>query len=125
MQRVACSSQKNGAQRHKIMLPPPEELIAGCSIHYFRIHPYYWEDRLLRMKAMGLNTVEVSTVASRAAGTVSLCFSPLMLWQWLALLQPGNADQKMLVHGQADLKLLTVCAQAISFRDLERPEDKC
>ncbi|BDA51062.1 probable beta-galactosidase [Coccomyxa sp. Obi] len=34
------------------------QIISG-SIHYFRIHPYYWEDRLLRMKAMGMNTVEL------------------------------------------------------------------
>lgn len=30
-----------------------------CSMHYFRIHPAYWEDRLARAKAMGINTVEV------------------------------------------------------------------
>ena len=28
-------------------------------MHYFRIHPDYWEDRLQRAKAMGLNAVEV------------------------------------------------------------------
>ncbi|EIE21207.1 hypothetical protein COCSUDRAFT_57118 [Coccomyxa subellipsoidea C-169] len=35
----------------------PVQIISG-GIHYFRVHPYQWEDRLLRMKAMGLNTVE-------------------------------------------------------------------
>ena len=29
-----------------------------CSFHYFRIHPAYWEDRLLRAKALGLNTIQ-------------------------------------------------------------------
>lgn len=29
------------------------------SIHYFRIPRYYWRDRLQRMKALGLNAIEV------------------------------------------------------------------
>jgi beta-galactosidase GanA len=28
-------------------------------MHYFRIHPDLWEDRLARAVAMGINTVEV------------------------------------------------------------------
>lgn len=32
--------------------------ILGGDIHYFRIHPKYWEDRLLRVKALGLNTIQ-------------------------------------------------------------------
>lgn len=28
-------------------------------MHYFRIHPDLWEDRLARAAAMGINTVEV------------------------------------------------------------------
>ncbi len=31
----------------------------ACSVHYFRIHPLYWRDRLLRVKAMGLNAIQV------------------------------------------------------------------
>jgi len=31
-----------------------------CSIHYQRIHPEYWRDRLLRVKAMGLNAIQVT-----------------------------------------------------------------
>lgn len=27
-------------------------------MHYFRILPEYWEDRLLKLKALGCNTVE-------------------------------------------------------------------
>ncbi len=33
------------------------QIISG-SIHYFRVVPQYWRDRLLKLKAMGLNTVE-------------------------------------------------------------------
>ena len=32
--------------------------ILSGSIHYFRVVPEYWEDRLLKLKAMGLNTVQ-------------------------------------------------------------------
>lgn len=35
----------------------PHQILSGA-IHYFRIHPDLWHDRLLRMRAMGLNTVE-------------------------------------------------------------------
>lgn len=31
--------------------------ILGGSVHYFRIPRAYWEDRLLKMKACGLNTL--------------------------------------------------------------------
>ena len=34
----------------------PMRILSG-EIHYFRIHPDYWEDRLAKMKACGLNTV--------------------------------------------------------------------
>ena len=33
------------------------QIISG-SIHYFRVPRPYWEDRLARLKAMGLNTVQ-------------------------------------------------------------------
>lgn len=35
----------------------PIKIISG-SIHYFRVVPEYWEDRLKKLKAMGCNTVE-------------------------------------------------------------------
>lgn len=35
----------------------PLQIISG-SIHYFRVVPEYWEDRLLKLKACGFNTVE-------------------------------------------------------------------
>ena len=45
-------------------LPPSlaSPLFTAPSMHYFRIHPDYWEDRLERAAAMGLNTVEVGWV---------------------------------------------------------------
>ncbi|KAF8393544.1 hypothetical protein HHK36_021788 [Tetracentron sinense] len=33
--------------------------IIGGDLHYFRILPEYWEDRLLRAKALGLNTIQI------------------------------------------------------------------
>ena len=35
----------------------PFRILSG-SIHYFRVVPEHWRDRLLKLKAMGLNTVE-------------------------------------------------------------------
>jgi len=35
----------------------PTKILSGA-IHYFRVVPEYWEDRLLKLKACGLNTVE-------------------------------------------------------------------
>ncbi len=35
----------------------PFTIISGA-IHYFRVHPEYWYDRLLKLKACGFNTVE-------------------------------------------------------------------
>ncbi|XP_057978468.1 beta-galactosidase 17 isoform X2 [Malania oleifera] len=32
--------------------------IIGGDLHYFRVHPKYWEDRLLSAKALGLNTIQ-------------------------------------------------------------------
>lgn len=35
----------------------PHRILAG-SIHYFRVHPDHWADRLARLAAMGLNTID-------------------------------------------------------------------
>lgn len=35
----------------------PFRIFSGA-VHYFRIIPEYWEDRLMKLKACGLNTVE-------------------------------------------------------------------
>jgi hypothetical protein len=36
----------------------PFTYIAG-SMHYARVPPYYWKDRLMKMKAAGLNAVQL------------------------------------------------------------------
>lgn len=35
-----------------------EKRIMSGAIHYFRVPPLYWMDRLTKLKAAGLNTVE-------------------------------------------------------------------
>ena len=40
--------------------------ILSGAIHYFRVVPAYWEDRLAKLKAMGLNTVETYAHMHRA-----------------------------------------------------------
>jgi len=45
-------------------LSPP----APCSIHYTRIHPDQWDDRLTRLKALGLNTVSVGDDGRKKKG---------------------------------------------------------
>ena len=38
----------------------PFRIVSGA-MHYFRIVPGYWEDRLLKLKQCGFNTVETVT----------------------------------------------------------------
>ena len=45
---------------HFLMDGKPYPIISGA-IHYFRVPPAYWEDRLLKLKACGFNTVETYT----------------------------------------------------------------
>ncbi|MGW0390559.1 glycoside hydrolase family 35 protein [Streptomyces sp. NPDC003042] len=37
--------------------PRPHRIVSGA-LHYFRIHPDLWEDRLKRLRALGANTVD-------------------------------------------------------------------
>ena len=43
--------------KHFTLDGKPFRILSGA-IHYFRVVPAYWRDRLLKLKAMGLNTVE-------------------------------------------------------------------
>ena len=43
--------------RHFYLDGKPFRILSG-SIHYFRVVPEHWKDRLLKLKAMGLNTVQ-------------------------------------------------------------------
>lgn len=44
-------------KKNFLMDGEPYQIISGA-IHYFRVHPQYWEDRLKKLKACGFNTVE-------------------------------------------------------------------
>ena len=46
------------AKNGKYYLNGKEFKIISGSIHYFRVLPEYWRDRLLKLKAAGFNTVE-------------------------------------------------------------------
>ena len=43
---------------HSFIVEGREMRILSGTIHYFRVVPDYWEDRLRKLKAAGLNTVE-------------------------------------------------------------------
>ncbi|MBO5773246.1 MAG: beta-galactosidase [Clostridia bacterium] len=45
-------------EKGKFYLSGKEFHLYSGAIHYFRVRPEYWRDRLLKLKAMGLNTVE-------------------------------------------------------------------
>ena len=42
----------------RFFLDNNEFKVYSGAIHYFRVMPEYWRDRLLKLKAMGLNVVE-------------------------------------------------------------------
>ena len=44
--------------RNKFYMGDEEFRLYGGTIHYFRVHPSEWEDRLQKLKDSGLNTVE-------------------------------------------------------------------
>ena len=45
-------------QGDKFFLNGEEYRVLSGTVQYFRIHPNQWRDRLLKLKACGLNTVE-------------------------------------------------------------------
>ncbi|XP_033726489.1 beta-galactosidase-1-like protein 2, partial [Pecten maximus] len=57
-QPYVSSSSLNFTKRQFYLDGKPFQLLGG-SIHYFRIRPEYWTDRLTQLKACGLNTVTV------------------------------------------------------------------
>lgn len=68
--------------------------ILGGSVHYFRVPRTYWEDRLLKMKACGINTLTTwvpcatqpwrstcqSTKVKRAGGQIKC--NTVLIWTW-------------------------------------------
>ncbi|XP_050232646.1 beta-galactosidase 17 isoform X2 [Mercurialis annua] len=73
--------------------------IIGGDLHYFRILPQYWEDRLLRAKALGLNTIQT--------------YVPWNLHEP----QPGN----FVFDGIADLVAFLKLCQKLDFLVMLRP----
>nr|XP_029121154.1 beta-galactosidase 8 isoform X2 [Elaeis guineensis] len=67
--------------------------IIGGDVHYFRVLPEYWEDRLLRAKALGLNTIQT--------------YVPWNLHE--------PAPQKWVFEGIADIESFLKLAQELGF----------
>ncbi|OIJ94158.1 glycoside hydrolase family 35 protein [Streptomyces colonosanans] len=44
---------------HRFLRGGREHRVVSAAVHYFRIHPDLWHDRLARLRAMGCNTVEI------------------------------------------------------------------
>ncbi|MBB4980934.1 MULTISPECIES: glycoside hydrolase family 35 protein [Streptomyces] len=44
---------------HRFLRGGHEHRVVSAAVHYFRIHPGLWRDRLQRLQAMGCNTVEL------------------------------------------------------------------
>ena len=45
------------SDRDFVVMDEKKKILSG-SMHYFRVPPAYWEDRMMKLKAMGLNTLE-------------------------------------------------------------------
>ena len=45
--------------RDTFVLNGKDLTIFGGSLHYFRVHPDYWRDRLKKFRAAGLNAIDV------------------------------------------------------------------
>lgn len=76
----------------------PFRLLSG-SVHYFRVVPAYWRDRLEKLKACGLNTVET--------------YVP---WN---LHEPEKG--RFVFEGLADLEGFLDCAQALGLPCIAAP----
>jgi beta-galactosidase GanA len=96
---VAASSKSSfHLENDRFMLDgSPFQIISGA-IHYFRIHPDLWLDRLYRCKALGLNTIEV--------------YVP---WNWHEP-RPGQYD----FSGGADLDKFISMAEELDLKVLLR-----
>ncbi len=54
-----------------------EKLILSGAIHYFRVVPDYWPDRLKKLKAAGLNTVETLVLSNTTWPSVLVHYVPV------------------------------------------------
>lgn len=55
---VAAAQPSFNISGNQFLLDGAPYTIKSGSLHYFRVHPSLWADRLSRMAAMGLNTVQ-------------------------------------------------------------------
>jgi len=76
----------------------PFRIIAGA-MHYFRVHPAYWKDRMQKMQLMGLNTLET-----------------YVAWN---IHEPRPGD--FLFDGWADLVLYIETAHELGLKVIVRP----
>ena len=56
---------------------PDSAALCARSIHYHRIPPTYWRDRLLRVRALGLNSIEVCWCAQLLLACTQQCSQEL------------------------------------------------
>lgn len=49
----------------------PMRIVSGA-VHYFRVHPVYWPDRLAKVRAAGCNAVETSVLRRRSRRKMAL-----------------------------------------------------
>jgi beta-galactosidase len=57
-ERVLTIEPGESGQNGRFLRGGREHRIISAAIHYFRVHPELWRDRLERLRAMGCNTVE-------------------------------------------------------------------
>lgn len=57
MEPYTCDCALTFAKRQFTLDGKPFRILGGA-VHYFRVFPEHWEDRLLKLKACGLNTLE-------------------------------------------------------------------
>mgnify|MGYP001281113571 CR=1 FL=1 len=71
----------------------PHKIIGG-SLHYFRVHPALWEDRIARIKTMGCNTIETYVpwaLHEKRRGVFDFS-GPLDLPRFLTLIRDAGMD---------------------------------
>lgn len=95
-----------------------------CSLHYFRIHPAYWRDRLLRAKAMGLNTIQVRLPAVGLTRNFLQMHNVLTRKQYVQVYgardNPGAAPNPLAGPEISSLNMITIKAQIVTGFDTTR-----
>ena len=102
--------------------------ILSGAIHYFRVVPAYWEDRLAKLKAMGLNTVETYAHVHRAMHHMGVCTVLAYIIYVCALVyryMPWNlhepSQNKFDFSGILNVKEFVTLAKKIGLHVIVRP----